>query len=105
MKKNSLFTILLVMFCGFYVFAQNLPDGYPQTERSKTKLNTSWKFYLGNPDAEFFKADYDDSDWEEVSIPHTLKLTSINLDGLLDDKYQLTFHREVGWYRKAITVG
>ena len=98
--------LILITFLGITkLSAQNLPEGYPQTQRTKIKLNTSWKFHLGDAEAEFYSKNYDDSNWEEVSIPHTLKLTSINLDGVMDDKTQPTFQREVGWYRKTIKVG
>lgn len=103
---NKLFTFFLITIFGINnLIAQNLPEGYPQTQRTKIKLNTSWKFHLGDADSEFYTKNFNDSDWKEVSIPHTLKLTTINLDGVMDDKTQPTFHREVGWYRKSIQVG
>ena len=81
----------------------DLPFGYPATKRSKLRLNVGWRFHLGDvPEAA--QADFDDSAWETVHLPHTLKLTSLNLDGCQDDKTQPTFHREVGWYRRAIEV-
>jgi beta-galactosidase len=81
----------------------DLPFGYPSTTRSKLRLNVGWRFHLGDlPQAA--QADFDDSAWETVHLPHTLKLTSLNLDGCQDDKTQPTFHREVGWYRRTFTV-
>ncbi len=80
-----------------------LPDGYPVTERTKISINDGWKFHLGDADDRNYLPSLDDSSWTDVTIPHTLKLTSINLDGVLDDKTQPTFHREVGWYRRDIT--
>ena len=82
-----------------------LPEGFPQSNRRKVCLNTNWRFHLGDPDQPYQRTELDDSGWEEVSIPHTLKLTSLNLDGCQDDKSQLTFHRTVGWYRKTIGIG
>lgn len=80
-----------------------LPHGYPTAKRAKLRLNAGWRFHLGDvPEAA--KADFDDSNWEQVTIPHTLKLTSLNLDECKDDKTQLTFHRDVGWYRRKFTV-
>jgi len=79
------------------------PHGYPVTGRSKLRLNVGWRFHLGDvPDAA--SSAFDDSAWELVNIPHTLKLTSLDLDGCDDDKTQPTFHRDVGWYRRAFTV-
>jgi len=85
------------------------PSGYPVTGRSKLRLNVGWRFHLGDvpettSDPAVSDVDFDDSAWELVNIPHTLKLTSLNLDDCDDDKTQLTFHRDVGWYRRAFTV-
>ncbi len=102
MKKLFLISICQILL--FSVLFAQMPKGYPVTDRTKTKLNTSWKFQLGNPEAANFQKNLDDSNWEEVSIPHSLKLTSIALDGVQDDKFQKTFQREVGWYRKTIKV-
>lgn len=105
MKKQ--FSTLFFVLLQLQLWAQipPLPKGYPATDRQKTKINQGWKFHLGDPDAKFYSKNFNDKSWEEVNIPHTLKLTSINLDGCKDDKTQPTFHREVGWYRKSIKVG
>ena len=79
------------------------PPGYPVTGRSKLRLNVGWRFHLGDVPAAASAA-FDDGAWELVNIPHTLKLTSLNLDDCDDDKTQPTFHRDVGWYRRALTV-
>ncbi|WP_146402145.1 glycoside hydrolase family 2 TIM barrel-domain containing protein [Planctomycetes bacterium CA13] len=107
MRRPSHFYLLsLFAFCSVNLAFgdSNLPDGFPESDRSKTSLTTSWMFHLGDPNAAFHIADLDDSVWEEVSIPHTLKLTDLNLDGCDDDKTQPTFHRDVGWYRRTIEV-
>ncbi len=98
--------ILLVLPCSIDItFGEtSLPDGFPDSDRRQTRLATEWRFHLGDPDAVFHTADLDDSAWDVVSIPHTLKLTDLNLDGCTDDKTQPTFHRAVGWYRRTIDV-
>ena len=78
--------------------------GFKQSPRQKISINSSWKFYLGEPEGQYYKQDIDDSAWETIHLPHTLKLTSINLDDCQDDKSQATFQREVGWYRRNIFV-
>jgi len=88
------------------------PHGYPVTGRSKVRLNVGWRFHLGDVPADSATAEpvaaagaaFDDSDWELVNIPHTFSLTSLNLDDCDDDKTQPTFHRDVGWYRRSLTV-
>ncbi len=97
---------LIVFIVLFYLNAvsQNLPFGFPDTDRTKTRINQNWKFQLGNPEAENYTTNLDDSTWKTVNIPHTLELTSLTLDNLNDEKTQLVFHRKVGWYRKTISV-
>jgi beta-galactosidase len=73
-----------------------LLTGYPSAKRSKLRLNVGWRFHLGDV-PETVQVDFDDSTWERVNVPHTLKLTSLNLDDCDDDKTQPTFHRDVGW--------
>jgi len=80
-----------------------LPTGYPSTARTKTCINVGWHYHLGDrPGAE--ARDFDCSTWETVSVPHTLKLTSLALDHCADDKTQPTFHRDIAWYRRTIEV-
>jgi len=103
MRQWMIAITLCFLGCRF-VQAADLPTGFPETSRVKQCINTAWSFHLGDPDEALFKTELDDSAWEEVSLPHTLKLTSINLDGCQDSKYQPTFHRDVGWYRKQLPV-
>ncbi|WP_299552426.1 glycoside hydrolase family 2 TIM barrel-domain containing protein [Seonamhaeicola sp.] len=104
MNRRLSLTILLIALFFTNTNAQNLPYGFPDTDRTKISLNQGWKFHLGDPDAKNYRVDLDDSNWETVNVPHTLKLTSLTLDGLQDEKTQLVFHRHVGWYRKTIPV-
>ncbi|SDX10187.1 beta-galactosidase [Lutibacter oricola] len=101
--KISVLIVFLVSLT-LKMSAQDLPYGFPKTDRTKLNLNQDWKFHLGNPEAKNYEISVDDSKWESVTVPHTLKLTSLTLDGLQDEKTQLVFHREVGWYRRNIEV-
>ncbi|NIJ46111.1 beta-galactosidase [Wenyingzhuangia heitensis] len=101
--KHLIFSFILLV-TGIQLQAQNLPDGFPKTDRTKINLKNEWKFQLGNPEAKNYIAELNDAKWETVSIPHTLKLTSLTLDDLDDDKVQLVFHRNVGWYRKNLNI-
>lgn len=112
MKINRLFIGVLfwaafTLFSNSQLIAQSataLPYGYPETARKKISLNQGWKFHLGDPEADLFTPQTDDSEWETVHVPHTLKLTSLTLDDLQDEKTQLVFHRDVGWYRRNLPV-
>lgn len=81
----------------------SLPAGYPNTPRSKTCINTNWQFHLGDLEGAE-SAELQTSEWETVHLPHTLKLTSLALDHVTDDKTQPTFHRQIAWYRRTIPV-
>ncbi|UXP32044.1 DUF4982 domain-containing protein [Reichenbachiella agarivorans] len=103
-KHILLITLIWASLYGPTAIAQDLPYGFPDTERSKENINQDWKFHVGDAEAEYYQRDLDDSSWETVNVPHTLALTSLTLDGLQDEKTQLVFHREVGWYRRDIEV-
>ena len=98
--KMALFSLI---FFSLSINAQST-IGFSQSPRQKVNINSGWKFYLGKPDALHFKSNIDDSTWEPVHLPHTLKLTSLNLDDCQDDKSQETFQRDVGWYRRTLSV-
>ncbi|WP_298532857.1 glycoside hydrolase family 2 TIM barrel-domain containing protein [uncultured Algibacter sp.] len=104
MFKGHFIAFFIILTIQNFSFSQELPFGFPDTDRTKKIINQDWKFQLGHPDSDNYKSDLDDSNWETVTIPHTLKLTSLTLDGLNDKKTQLLFHRTVGWYRKHISV-
>jgi len=103
-KAVKLIVMLILPLLNYSIEAQKLPYGFPNTDRTKQSLDQGWKFYLGNPKAKNYRKNLDDSNWEIVNVPHTLKLTSLTLDGLEDEKTQLVFHRKVGWYRKNIKI-
>ena len=74
------------------------------SERVKTNFNNEWRFQLGHPDVANYDLQVDDTKWELVNVPHPLELTTMDLNGYDDDKYQDTFMRKVGWYRKSFEV-
>ena len=101
--KQFLLAFLSLLFLPAFA-ADKSPEGYPQTDRTKLSLNADWRFHLGDADADFYKTNTNDSQWELVSVPHTLELTDLALNDYQDDKTQPTFMRKVGWYRKDIFV-
>lgn len=106
LRKGSVTTcmILLMSMVGGQVWAQQLPFGFPQTARQKIALLNDWFFYLDDTTDGFYSVPPTKEAWEEISIPHSLKLTSTNLNGSTDDDYQLTFHRAIGWYKRSLSV-
>lgn len=72
-------------------------------ERVVENLNHDWLYHRGDAGEAAAKSGYDDSTWEAAALPHTYALTSINLDDSADDQHQLTFHRDVCWYRRSFS--
>lgn len=103
MSRRAALTFLLLLAHVTISWGGTLPHGYPETQRIKRCINVGWQYHLGDLDAAE-AADHDDSGWETVSVPHTLKLTSLALDRCQDDKTQATFHRDIAWYRRTIEV-
>lgn len=93
---------MVIYFAGLNLYAQ--AEGFYETPREKLCINAGWKFHLGELSQDPIGEEYDDSDWEDVNVPHTLKLTSLTLDDSEDDYFQKTFHRDLGWYRKKINI-
>jgi beta-galactosidase len=70
------------------------------TNRVKQNFNMGWKYYLGTPSGNAYETGYNDAAWKDISVPHTLKDSTMNLDGYQDSNDQESFHRLIGWYRK-----
>jgi len=66
------------------------------SQRIKYSINDSWQFKKENiPYAKY--ADFDDSKWETVYLPHTW-----NTEDVLDD--DKGYYRGIGWYRKFLKL-
>lgn len=71
--------------------------------RTVTLLNEGWRFYLGDAE-EAFEPDFDDSDWERVTIPHDWSIhLDFNPDSLAGPSAGY-LDGGVGWYRKTFVV-
>lgn len=103
MKIKISFIFLLI---SNLVIAQPtaLPEGNIATNRTKTNLNLGWKFHLGEVTEQPESIDFNDSDWENVSVPHTLQLVSYELDSIRETWVQKNYLRDFGWYRKTIKI-
>ena len=90
-------------------------------EPGSHNLNAGWKFHLGDFKTPPVGLSYDDSKWEAVAVPHTLRQAHrwlldevddigkyMKKDGVVAkapvDKLQVKYHRLVGWYRKTFVV-
>jgi beta-galactosidase len=85
-NTNLLFCFL--MFFSTQIFSQSL------SSRNDSLINNNWKF-TQQPTSDPFRADYDDSKWETVTIPHCFN----NTDPYDDDN---DYYRGIVWYRKKM---
>ncbi|PWJ35001.1 glycoside hydrolase family 2 protein [Sediminitomix flava] len=104
MKKIALLGLfILCLMVAEHLQAQSLTE--TREARTKLDINASWTFFRGElSEQEVSKSDFDDSNWEVVNVPHSMKLSSNELDNSTDSSYQETFHRYIGWYRKELLV-
>lgn len=64
--------------------------------RSVYNFNPNWRFHLGDAEGAE-RTDYDDSAWETVSVPHSVKLEPAEASGCRN-------YQGVAWYRKEFVV-
>ncbi|MFV0566172.1 MAG: glycoside hydrolase family 2 TIM barrel-domain containing protein [Flavobacteriaceae bacterium] len=82
--------LVLLMFSVHVLYAQN--------PREDILFNFDWKFIQDDNEA-FSKADFDDSNWQSLDIPHDMQ---INMPWDENAKASRGFKQNtVGWYRKT----
>ena len=64
--------------------------------REAYSLNQAWRFWKGEADGTPYAVDYDDTDWEVVSVPHGLEYLPVEASGCAN-------YQGVAWYRKHFT--
>lgn len=103
--KNNFFYILFSLLCFFgrttaFSMSQYSTTGFwlqPNTGRSVMNMNPGWRFLKADePDA--YKSDFDDSDWQTVSLPHGLEYLPAEASGCIN-------YQGVAWYRKHFSLG
>lgn len=98
--KKILFTIvaLLIMTCPALAMETSVAGLYPinNSGRIAYNFNQGWRFMLGDC-ANAGAADFDDSGWQVVCAPHTLRLEPAEASG--GRNYQ-----GIVWYRKHFTM-
>ena len=100
MRKLILFIIcVLVGIHGYADMARFSTAGFyelPNTGREAYSLNQAWRFWKGEVDGTPYAVDYDDTDWEVVSVPHGLEYLPVEASGCAN-------YQGVAWYRKHFT--
>ncbi len=103
MKRISIITLLLALITLPCLSTASTPDtsvaGFFPLENSGRQIwsfNPEWRFHLGDvPNAE--KADFNDSEWEVVSTPHSVKLMPAEASGCRN-------YQGIAWYRKSFVL-
>lgn len=83
-KRHFCYLSLFIILCGCLPF---------QTGAQKTNINRDWKFSIGNPEGTPAAADYNDSGWERIGLPHSFSIPYFR---------SKDFYVGYGWYRKII---
>lgn len=98
----KIFTIVALITST--VFGGNSIKGYPETSRTKQNINLNWKFSKMPASEKPIAIDFNDSQWEAISIPHNPDPVSIWLDKTTEFWSQPTFLRDHNWYRKQLYI-
>ncbi len=103
---NKIKCTILLCALPFFLLSQtnDALHGYATTDRTKTNINLGWKFHLGEVIGNPGSQEFDDSNWEKVSVPHTLQLVSYEMDSIGESWVQKKYLRDIGWYRKTIKI-
>lgn len=97
--KKRVLIIMLMMGFGCLLPAVMYAAGLPR----KTRIDSSWKFFLGDEHAAS-KLDYNDSKWRIVNLPHDWSIEhsiSEKLPAGNDGGYRVA---GIAWYRKELMV-
>ena len=95
---RGIMSLCMVLLCGSIASAQ--PEfstaGFYELEntgRSAYSMNLAWRFHKGDVVGDAALRDYDDSNWEVVSVPHGLEYLPVEASGGAN-------YQGVAWYRK-----
>ncbi len=102
--RKSLLLVIVLITCALSPFARaSSLTGYPRTNRVKENINLNWKFAKDN-EGQPTAVNFDDSGWQEVSLPHNPDPVSIWLDSATNHWSQKDFIRDKSWYRKEMII-
>lgn len=124
-RKISILCSIVMLIQAFAlqipIFAENEDTVYqePESPAVTYNMNIDWKFKKASDSAtyplasaaasvakdgkNFYDVDYDDSDWETVSVPHPINAED-SFDGNCYDAGEAGLYRGFMFYRKHITV-
>lgn len=101
MVRSFFIAICLVWVVN--IFALDLPKfstaGFyelPNTGREVYSMNLAWRFMKGDVEGQPYQVDFDDSNWQVVSVPHGLEYLPVEASGCAN-------YQGAAWYRKRFT--
>jgi beta-galactosidase len=103
---RNIFFCFVAMLATMNIFAAEMPQfstaGFyelPNTGRKAYSMNMAWRFHKGSvsSDSQPYLSDFDDSDWEVVSLPHGLEYLPVEASGGAN-------YQGVAWYRKHFSL-
>lgn len=100
MKKIYLFLFLFLLSTDWIFAVSFSTAGFFElqgTGRKVYSMNQAWRFHKGEVDGKPYEIDYDDSEWNVVSIPHGIELLPVDASGCAN-------YQGVVWYRKHFSV-
>ena len=99
MKIKHFLAILFLYLLTIDVAASNSVAGFYQlagSNRQVYNFNNGWRYYKGNI-ANAEQTNFDDSDWEVVTTPHTVELMPVEASGCRN-------YQGIVWYRKRFVI-
>ena len=94
-RYKSIFVVIIIFF--FQVLFTFCPAN--ELSRQKLNFNADWKFYRGELAVDdVIKTTYNDSNWENVHLPHAPKMTPLRHPWPLPD------NQGINWYRKQFQL-
>lgn len=119
-KISTLLAITFIFLCAIAelpVTAANSAYQAPESPSRVYNMNIDWKYLRPDTafpladaiesakqgDMPFYAVDYDDSDWETVSVPHAINAAD-SFDDRGDDNGERDLYRGFSFYRKHITI-
>lgn len=117
--SNKMFSYLAAIVCAA-VISMSVCHAEVRSSRVETSLTDGWRFHRGEADGAFMPA-YDDSGWDEVSVPHDWAITgpfsiendlqNVQIVQNMETKASLKTGRTgglpyvgIGWYRTEFSV-
>ncbi|HQZ94894.1 MAG TPA: glycoside hydrolase family 2 TIM barrel-domain containing protein [Pyrinomonadaceae bacterium] len=97
MLRNIIGVFLTCLLTGSFCFILAQPRNQISGKRIVLSLKANWRF-SGNDDPTFKDADFDDSGWQKVNLPHTW-----NDKDTFDD--EPGYRRGASWYRRELPLG